>query len=583
MYFSQLVASFHSVESVSSRLEMTARFAQLLDELSADEAPLAAYLALGTIRPVYKGTQFNIAEKALAPILAPLFDLDDDEALLQIKSAGDAGNFFEQRWTGESTCLSLQGTFDRLSQVEQVSGSGARVKKAEMLRQLLREVSPQEGKYIIRVVLGTLRLGFSDMTLIDACSWMLTGDKSHRAEIERAYNVCADIGLIVHKIKQEGLEGLKDFDVVPGVPVRPAAAERLATPQDIFDKIGTCYSQPKLDGFRLQVHLFTDDAGDKQVLFYSRNLQEKTAVFPELSDAVKRLPVKDLIIEGEAIAYDANTGSFLPFQQTAKRGRKHHSQDVADQYPLKLFVFDLLYAQGASYLAHTHEERRKALLKIIPEGGDSVVQAIGEVVCSTAHEVESVFEEAISEGLEGVVLKKQGTVYTPGKRNFNWIKLKRKETGELDDTIDCVVLGYYLGKGKRSAFGIGALLLGLYDELSDKYFSIAKCGSGQTDDEWRAHRSLLDSYKIDHMPASVDVAPALRPDVWVSPEVVVVIRADEITRSPLHTAGASAGDSGYALRFPRFLAIRDDKSGEQATTVSEIKQLYQIQFTSQKH
>jgi len=196
----------------------------------------------------------------------------------------------------------------------------------------------------------------------------------------------------------------------------------------------------------------------------------------------------------------------------------------------------------------------------------------------SAQELEAYFNATITHGLEGLVVKRDDAVYQPGKRNFNWIKLKRQESGSLDDTIDCVVLGYYMGHGKRATFGIGAFLVGVYNEKADCFETVAKIGTGLTDGEWKDLKKSCDALIREHKPSNIVCAKELYPDVWCYPEIVVLVRADEITLSPLHSAGKTDENLGYALRFPRIMGYRPDKKAVEATTVKEITSMFHVQF-----
>jgi len=466
----------------------------------------------------------------------------------------------------------------------ELSGSGSQDAKEKKLLSLLKKLDAKSAKYVIRVVVGKLRLGFSDMTLLDAFSWMEKGDKSLRKPLEGAYNVSADIGVVIRLLKEEGPKYLEHSKVVPGIPIRPAAAERLASAAAIVKKLGKCVAQPKLDGFRLQVHKWQEHGKD-HVRFFSRNLQDMSEMFPEVYKAVAAMK-HDFVAEGEAIAYDPETNTFLPFQETAKRRRKYGVEKKAEELPLQLFFFDLLYVDGTSLLEKTHDERRKKLEKILPkrmrDDEMASLKIIEEREITTAHQLEDYFEDNITHGLEGLVVKKHEAVYQPGKRNFNWIKLKRQETGHLDDTIDCVILGYYAGHGKRAKFGIGALLVGVYHKADDQFETIAKIGTGLTDAGWREVKQKCDEEKVAKQPSNISCAKELVPDVWVAPKIICMIRADEISLSPLHTAGLTDKHPGYALRFPRFMGYRPDKSARDATTVKEVKHLFKIQFEKSK-
>lgn len=577
MKFSLVAHYFDKIEHAQKRLEMTSLLAELLQQANAQESALICYLSLGLLHPPYIGTQFNIARKLMQDILVEFLDLDAQQVKDAVIQLGDEGSVVAQQTWVQQGDLTLQQVYDKLSEFEKVSGTGSQEKKAKLLQQLLRALCPQEAKYVVRIVLGRLRLGFSDMTILDALSWMQTGDKSLRKDLERAYNVSADIGLIARRLKDGGMDAINNTHITVGIPIRPAAAERMKTAQDIIDKLGHCVAQPKLDGFRLQIHVDNSN-GKHKVRFFSRNLQDMSHMFPDVKKLCDNLNISSLVCEGEAICYDVNTGNYLPFQETIKRKRKHDVEQAAQDMPLKVVLFDVLYLNGQELLTATHKERRQALLDLIRDQSDEHIHVIEERKINTVQELSDYFIANIAAGLEGLVVKRENARYQPGKRNFNWIKLKRQEEGHLDDTIDCVILGYYAGRGKRAKFGIGALLVGLYNKQHDRFETVAKIGTGLKDNEWIAIKKQCDDISISEQPHNVISAKELHPDVWVLPEIICIIRADEITMSPMHSAGKTKEKLGYALRFPRFMGSRNDKSATDATTVDEIKKMYQLQF-----
>ena len=200
----------------------------------------------------------------------------------------------------------------------------------------------------------------------------------------------------------------------------------------------------------------------------------------------------------------------------------------------------------------------------------------GSQVIADAPTLTLLFDEAISKGLEGLVVKRPDSRYEAGARNFNWVKIKRHAAGALDDTIDCVLLGYLLGRGKRAALGAGALLVGVYNAEQDRFETVTKIGTGLSDDQWRSIAERTKGLEVDHRPARV--WSLIEPSVWVQPTLVIEVLADEITRSPIHTAGKTQSELGYALRFPRLISFREaDKKPEDATTVAELAELYQNQ------
>jgi DNA ligase 1 len=577
MKFKDVACVFETIEQEPGRIGMTKLLAQLMSEAEPQEAEIMCNLSLGQLHPPYIGTQFNIAEKSMMGIVAHMLDESETDVKAQMKQVGDLGEIVAAGSWKASDTLTIVQVYQQLCSIEEISGTGSQETKAIAIQDLLTALDTLSAKYIVRIILGKLRLGFSEMTIIDALSWMEVGDKSLREDIEHAYNICVDIGRIAATLKEKGIAVLQKQTIKVGIPIRPAAAERLPSAMAIIEKIGTCIAQPKLDGFRLQIHV--DKSGKMpKIHFFSRHLQDMSAMFPDIVPAFAALEVDTLICEGEAIGYDPNTGGFLPFQETVKRKRKHDIEQAAQDLPLQVFVFDLLYYNGQSYLDKPHDERYAQLSKILKKADHAVINLIEEKVVSTGAELNDYFNENIAAGLEGLVVKRPDSIYTPGKRNFNWIKLKRQEEGELEDTVDCVILGYYQGRGKRARFGIGAFLVGVYNKSKDLYQTVAKVGTGLTDEQFIELKIKCDKVAVKAQPHDVECAKELAPAVWTTPDIVCEILADEITRSPLHTAAKTVDSLGYALRFPRFIGYRPDKGPEEATQVTEIKRLFEDQF-----
>jgi len=313
------------------------------------------------------------------------------------------------------------------------------------------------------------------------------------------------------------------------------------------------------------------------VRLFSRNLEETTLMFPDIVEGVKKqIKAKSIILDSEALAFNPESEEFLPFQETTKRRRKYGIEEMQKKLPLKAFVFDIMYLNGKSLMEESLVTRINSLEKVI-EGDQVLIAQPGEIV-KDPDRLQAIFDDALTKGLEGVITKRPNSKYEAGGRNFNWIKLKRNSSGELQDTIDCVILGYVFGKGKRAAFGAGALLVGVYDEKQDEFVTVSKIGTGLTDEEWKEVHKRADKIKTDKKPARVN--SVLNPSVWITPEIVIEVLADEITRSPVHTAGRDETGVGYALRFPRLIKFREkDKTAEDATTVKELKEMFEQQYS----
>jgi len=580
MKFQKLAEYFAELEKISSRLKITEILASLLREASPEEVAKICYLSLGQLAPLYAGVEFNLAEKLMIKVLAKAFGQKEEKIRQEFKATGDLGetvyNLKSQisnvKSTSKISNLTVGEVYERLLEIARESGEGSVERKIEKMAALINELDPLSAKYIVRIPLGRLRLGFSELTILDALSWMLVGNKSKREEIEAAYNVRADVGEIAKQFKILNLK-FKIEKVKPqvGIPIMPALCQRLPTPEEMIKKMGLVAAEPKFDGTRLQVHFRRPDL----VAIFTRNLENVTAMFPDIVEGVKKeVKAKEAILDGEAIGFDPKTGKFLPFQETIKRKRKYEVDQKAKEIPLKYFVFDILYKDGESLLNLPLEKRRKILEETLPKTNERIILT-PQIITQSAEELRQFYEEQVAKGLEGAVVKKWQATYEPGRRGYTWVKFKAekkgKRGGRLADTLDCVVMGYYKGKGKRAAFGIGAFLVGIREsENSDRFLTISKIGTGLTDEQWRELKVKSEKLKVKSQPKEYKVDKNLIPDVWCQPQLVVEIEADNITISPVHTAG-------LALRFPRLLRFREDKSPTEATTLAEAKKLYRMQ------
>jgi DNA ligase-1 len=406
--------------------------------------------------------------------------------------------------------------------------------------------------------------------MLEAVARRFSEPKQARAALERAWNLCSDLGLVLKTARQGGLDAIARFRVRPGHPVRLMMAERLSSAEEIMERLGVCAVESKLDGFRCELHL---RRGEVEV--FSRNQERTTEMFPDLvASARKQLPVSTAILDGEAVAVNESTGDLFPFQVTVQRKRKHLVADMAKEFPLALFVFDVLYADGKDYTKRPYEERRKALEKLLRRKGR--LRPVDRIIAKTPAELQAFFDEQIEKGLEGIIAKRLDSPYEAGARNFNWIKLKQTYQGKLSDTVDVVIVGYLRGRGVRARLGIGAILVSVFDPKTDTFPTIAKVGSGFSEEGWIQLRRMLDQSRSAQKPARV--RSRLTPDVWVEPKYVVSVLADQITRSPVHLCAVDREGRGLALRFPRVVGdIRDDKSPEDATSVTEIRHMYEKQ------
>ena len=574
MKFSEFATYLEKLENTSSRLSLIEILAELFKKTPATEIEKIVYLTQGRIAPFFAPVEIGMAEKTVAASIANAFGSSKEEVLKLYQKLGDMGLAalqLSQKSKVKSQNLRVAEVFEVLTQIAKTSGEGTVEKRQSLLSNLLTKIDPVSAKHLVRVPLGNTRLGIGDPTILDALATAKLGDKTNRKLLEGAYNRTSDLGLIAKTLWEKGLPAVEKLEVRVGSPIRSELCERLPNAEKVIEKMIEVDVQYKYDGFRVQIH----KDGDK-VRMFSRNLEEMTHMFPELIKAtLDQVNADTVILDTEALAYNPESEEFLPFQETTKRRRKHGIEEAAAKLPLKAFAFDILYKNGKQLLDEPLVARMEMLKDTIKD--DDVLIRTKNQTVKDPKTLSLLLEDAISKGLEGLVVKRLQSPYEAGGRNFNWVKLKRHSDGELSDTIDCVILGYISGRGKRAAFGAGALLVGVYDKEKDEFVSISRIGTGLSDEEWREIHKRADKIKVSHKPARVN--SSIEPSVWIEPKIVIEVLADEITRSPLHTAGKTETEPGFALRFPRLVSFRDsDKKPEDATDVAEIKRLYEIQY-----
>ncbi|UZE94317.1 MAG: ATP-dependent DNA ligase [Candidatus Pacearchaeota archaeon] len=575
MLFLQLAEVFEKLEKTTKRLEMFEILSQFFKKISKEEVDEVVYFCEEKLLPSFKGIEIGMAEKMIEKSIAKCSGKSASEVSKLYKKTGDLGIAAEKLSKKQRTLIKTKAptiieVYNTILKIAKTGGAGSVERKINMLAGLLSKVSAKEAKYIVRFVLGRLRLGIGDPTIMDSMSKAITGDRMKlRPDIERAYNLSSDLGLVADVLFKKGVKGLKTFKVQIGSPIRMALAERLPSASDIIKKIGKCAVETKYDGLRLQVH----KKGDKIEIF-SRNLEIMTPMFPDIVQGIKKqIRAKTAILEGEAVAFNEATGEFFPFQVTITRKRKYEIEKRAKEAPLVLFSFDILYINNKDMTQKSYSERTKILHRIIKKG--FTIRIAEKILTNKPEELEKFFEENIQRGTEGIIAKRLGAEYQAGARNFNWIKLKRSYRGKLQDTVDVCIVGYFKGRGMRAKFGIGALLGCVYDKKKDMFKTIARIGSGLTEAKWQEIRKLLDKIKIEKKPVRVD--SLTKPDVWTQPKYVFTVMADEITKSPMHTAGKTKDKPGYALRFPRIKSWIRDKKPEDSTSVKEIEKMFKMQ------
>ena len=581
MLFSELVEFYEKIEAISGRIEMTNLLVQLLRKTPPEIIDKVVYLTLGEVYPPFVGIELGVADRLALRAVKLASGASEREVEKAYKELGDVGLVGERMLAKRSQVtlfmqqLTVQDVYSALERIARETGEGAMEAKVQILSGLLASAQPKEAKYILRIVTGKMRLGIADMTILDALAILYGGGKEWRELFERAYNLTSDIGYVAKVAATSGIEGLKQIKIAIGRPIRPMLAERLASAEEILQKLGgKCMAEYKYDGERMQIHKKGDE-----VIIFSRRLENITSQYPDVVELVRdHVRANEAILECECVAIDPDTGDMLPFQELMHRKRKHDIHRAIEQYPVRIHFFDALYVDGRDLTLQPLEERRRILEQIIMEG--EKVKLSKAIITSDPRELERFFHEAIENGCEGLVVKALGkeAIYRAGARGWLWIKLKRSYKSEMMDTVDLVVVGAFHGRGKRSGT-YGALLMAAYNKDRDVFQSVCKVGSGFTDEDLRKLPEMLKPYEIPRKHPRVETG--MEADIWFEPKLVLEIIGDEITISPIHSAawGVVKEGFGLAIRFPRFTGkYRFDKAPEDATTVDELLEMYRRQL-----
>ncbi|MDP6898495.1 MAG: ATP-dependent DNA ligase [Candidatus Nitrosopelagicus sp.] len=578
MKFSIISDAFQKMESTSKRLELTDILVKLIQEIPKDVISKAVYLIQGKLRPNFEGVELGIAEKLVMKAMSkssgiPLKKIEDD-----YNKGGDLGqtaeNILQQKiqTTFASETITLEKVYETLFKISKLEGKGSQEMKMRYVSSMLNDATPQESKFILKILLGTLRLGIAENTVMDALAIAFTGKKENREVIENAYNVSSDLGKVAEVLSTEGIEQIEKFQIKLFSPIRPMLADRIKSGEDTVKKFQEKFAaEYKLDGERAQIHKQKDT-----IEIFSRSLEKITSYYPDIVEKISKLIISDnVILEAEVVAMNSNSGDFLPFQELMHRRRKYEIDDAVAKYPITVNFFDVLFSDGKNCMDNKYDERRKLLEKIIKQ--DDFARLIPMSVIESEEEVLEVLENSINSGCEGLMLKDLNSTYRAGTRGSNWLKLKREYQNELGDSLDLVVIGAFFGKGRRTG-KYGTLLLATYNDEEDVFPSICKVGTGFTDESLdQLYQILSSKVTLKKNPRIVSEMDA---DVWFEPELVIEIVASEITQSPIHKTAIDKikEKTGLALRFPKFTGkIRTEKNAEDASTDEEVIALYKVQ------
>jgi DNA ligase-1 len=572
------------MEQTSSRLALTDYLVSLLKITPSDIIDKVIYLIQGKLYPDYEGIELGLAGKMAIRILAYSSGLSIAAVEEIYRKTGDLGDTASEvmKSKNQTTLFADKMTVERvyltLDRIARTVGSGSQEVKLRFVSSLLSDATSRESRYIMKFVMGTLRLGIADYTVMDALALAFTGDKSNRKILENAYNVSSDLGTVAKLLATKGLESLRSLQITLYKPIRPMLAERVRTAEEALERMdGRAAVEYKLDGERIQVH-----KGKGKVELFSRRLEKITDHYPDVAEAIKSINTEEAILEAEVVAINPLTDEFLPFQELMHRRRKYDIKQAMENYPVVMNFFDVLYMDGDDKTSLTYLQRRKLIKKIIQGSRNEKIRLVPQIIVEKSEQIDKFMASAIENGCEGLMIKQLKSTYRAGNREFAWVKLKREYRSDLADTLDLVIVGALYGRGRRVG-KYGALLLAAYDSKSDMFRSTCKVGAGFTDQHLEQFFDNLETHLITHRHARVDTGMEM--DVWFEPKIVIEVIASEITLSPSHTAAINSIRQGFglALRFPKFTGkIRYDKKPEDATDVEELVSMYKQQMRAIK-
>jgi DNA ligase-1 len=578
MEFSIIAEIFERMEGTTKRIELTNLLVELLKKTPKKIIPNAVYLLQGIIRPNFEGVELGVAEKLAIHAISKSSGLSIKKIEEDYKKCGDLGltasNMLKLKTQTTFTAekITLERVYETLFRIAKLGGKGSQDLKMKYISSLLNDATPLEAKFVLKILLSTLRLGIAENTIMDALAIAFTGKKENKEQIENAYNVSSDLGKVSLLIATDGIDEIKKFKISLFSPIRPMLADRVKSEKEAIKKMPEKFAaEYKLDGERVQIHKQANE-----VILFSRRLENITQYYPDIVENVKKsLSVNEGVFEAEIVPVNENTGEFLPFQELMHRRRKYKLEKAISQYPITVNFFDVLYFDKKDCLNLEYSERRKILEKLVNE--DDFSKLVPMLLVKNENEIEDFLENSINSGCEGLMLKDLDAPYRAGARGSNWLKLKREYRNELGDSLDLIVIGAYFGRGRRTGL-YGTLLLGTYNPDKDNFPSVCKVGTGFTDESLDQLYQIL-SNKIT-LKKNSRVVSEMEADVWFEPELVLEIVASEITLSPIHKTGLNLirKGSGFALRFPKFTGkIRYEKAVEDASTDEEVLTLYKGQ------
>ncbi|WP_456420127.1 ATP-dependent DNA ligase [Methanocaldococcus infernus] len=563
MLWKEVCEIFNKIENTTKRLDKRAYFIKLLEKVKdPEDLKRICYIAIGRVFPEYDERELGVGEKLLINAIISS-GINKDKLYEKIKETGDIGLAAEKaKEEGKVKTLlfsplTVKEVFETLRKVAETEGEGSQKKKLRLISSLFLRASPIERRYLARLILGDMRIGMNIPTVLEALSIYFNVPKE---KLEKIYAVTNDIGLLAEKLMKNELDD-KELNIKLFRPIKPMLAQLAPSIEEAIIEMGHPQFETKYDGARIQIH----KKGDK-VKIYSRKLEDVTHALPEIVNEIKKFK-HDLIVEGECVAIEE--GRPRPFQDILRRFRRKHDIGKAmKKINLRAYLFDLLYKDGESYIDKPFKERRKALEELVGYENDwrkeserierklkenKKINISYKLVTNDPREAKEFYKWSLSIGHEGVMIKNLNAPYTPGSRVRTMYKFK-----PTLENLDVVITKAKRGMGKRKDW-YGSFEICVKDKDGNLQ-PIGYVGTGLTEEDLQMLKEMID--KI--------VVKDLGDEVIVKPEIVVEVAYEEIQKSDKYPCG-------YALRFPRIVRFRFDKSIEDINTLEDVERIYKLQ------
>lgn len=548
MLYRELVDIYEKLTSTSSKLEKRDILSDFLLVVPDEILPFITGLLAGYVFPKWTEKELGIGPKLLLKVVSKITGITEKKVEELVHSSGDFGEGIEsaieqkKQQTFFDANIEITYLMDLFEKVSSYSGKGSQDKKIKYLSKLFSAASPIEARYLSRIILEQMRTGAAEGIILDAISKF---SDIPRKDVEKAYLLTNDLGLIA-LYSRRGISELSKLNVTVGRPLKPMLAQIAGSIDLALNGIDEPEMEVKYDGARIQVH-----KSGENIKIFSRRLENITQALPEVFSELKITILPETIIcEGEVVAY--KDGKIAPFQYVLRRlRRKHQISELSEKIPLKLFLFDCLLVENRSLIDLPLKERRNTLISSIKES--EIVKIAENIVSKDPFEIKEFYDKSVKDGHEGIIIKDYSSQYQPGARGKKWLKIKRTL-----ETLDLVVIGAEWGEGRRKKW-LSSLLLGIRNEEGN-FLPIGKVATGLSDELFNELTEQLTPLILEEKGKVVTLMP----------KIVVEVLYDEIQHSPKY-------ESGFALRFPRVIRIRDDKDAYDSDTISRAYEIYESQ------